>query len=180
MAKKKRWTEKDIRSIKKKETKSKRDYIKKKKPPLKNPTEKIGPNAVGVYAGRRPDIQDCQAKTPEGGLYLRSRWEANYARYLMWLMSRGDIQRWEYEPDTFWFEKIKRGVRSYLPDFKIWETLNDEPYYVEVKGRMDPKSATKLKRMALYHPAIRLSVVSRPEYIEIRNKLSTLIPNWET
>ena len=129
MAKKKRWTEKDIRSIKKKETKSKRDYIKKKKPPLKNPTEKIGPNAVGVYAGRRPDIQDCQAKTP---------------------------------------------------DFKIWETLNDEPYYVEVKGRMDPKSATKLKRMALYHPAIRLSVVSRPEYIEIRNKLSTLIPNWET
>ena len=45
-------------------------------------------------------------------IYFRSRWEANYARYLQWLKDRGEIVDWEYEPETFWFEKIKRGVRS--------------------------------------------------------------------
>src|SRR3990172_2886201 len=43
------------------------------------------------------------------GFYVRSSWEANYARYLKWLQSNGEIIEWHYEPDTFNFDSIKRG-----------------------------------------------------------------------
>lgn len=112
------------------------------------------------------------------GLYVRSRWEANIARYLNFLVSKCEIYKWEYEPDTYWFENIKRGTRSYTPDFKIWDKPDSEPYYWEVKGYMDQKSQTKLKRMAKYYPQIKIVVVASNEYKEIK-KWSTLIPEWE-
>jgi len=94
-------------------------------------------------------------------------------------MSKGLIYKWEFEPDTFWFESIKRGVRSYLPDFKIWDFEDSEPYYVEVKGWMDDKSKTKLKRMNKYYPHIRVDLVCQKTYQEIKKKMSRLIRNWE-
>lgn len=120
-------------------------------------------------AGYREDL---------GPIYFRSRWEANYARYLNWLMANGEIESWEYEPDTFWFEAIKRGVRSYKPDFKIRE--KGKTYYVEVKGYMDAKSATKIKRMRIYYPDIELRVIAQKEYRDISRSVSALIPEWET
>lgn len=90
--------------------------------------------------------------------YYRSLWEYRYALYLQWQKERGEILEWEHEPDTFWFEEIRRGVRSYLPDFKVW-TLTGEVEYAEVKGWMDPKSATKIKRMGKYYPNIKIRVV---------------------
>ena len=95
--------------------------------------------------------------------YFRSSWEVNYARYLEWLLSRKDIKSWEYEPDVFWFEEIRRGVRSYLPDFKITNN-NGTIEYHEVKGWMDPKSVTKIKRMAKYYPKTKLIVIGKEEY----------------
>ncbi len=86
---------------------------------------------------------------------------------------------WQYEPDTFYFEKIKRGTRSYTPDFKIFE-LGGRVVYHEVKGYMDAKSRTKLDRMARYYPQHVVLVIANKEMREIKNKLSTLIPNWET
>ncbi len=117
--------------------------------------------------------------TDLGETYFRSGWERNYARYLNFLMKQKIIYKWEFEPDTFWFNEIKRGVCSYLPDFKVWESRNSKPYYVEVKGFMDSKSKTKIKRMAKYYPDVELSVVGKKEYNEIKVKLSKLIPNWE-
>lgn len=175
---KRRWQLKDLKKVAKKNAKAKRAFTKNLRTGS-DASSPILPNAKGVMSGYRPDIVDCKPIKNPKGLFLRSQWEANYARYLMYLMSKGLIQRWEYEPDTFWFENIMRGTRSYLPDFKIWETLDTEPYYIEVKGYMDPKSATKLKRMAKYHPAIRIELVDRKAYMEIKNKLSSIIPNWE-
>lgn len=120
--------------------------------------------------GRRPDL---------GNQFFRSRWEANYARYLNWLIERGTVARWEYEADTFWFEKIRRGVRSYTPDFKVYEP-NGAVHYVEVKGWMDAKSKTKIKRMAKYHPAVDLRVVGEKAYREIERMVGGAIPGWET
>jgi hypothetical protein len=114
-----------------------------------------------------------------GGMFFRSKWEANYARYLNWMRGRGEIFKWEYEPDTFWFEAIKRGVRSYTPDFKIWDTESSTPRYIELKGYMDPKSLTKLKRMRIYHPAIRIDVFDEPCYKSLRKQMSSLIAGWE-
>lgn len=126
-------------------------------------------NGLGhpTYSGRRADL----------GIYVRSRWEANYARYLNWLKSRGEIRDWSYEPDTFEFP-VKRGTRFYTPDFKV--TLNSgEIEYHEVKGYMDQKSRTALNRMARYYPHIKVIVVDRDAYLEIRRKLGRVIPNWE-
>lgn len=120
--------------------------------------------------GKRPDL---------GDIYFRSGWEANFARYLNFLKNQGLLYKWEFESDTFWFNDIKRGVRSYLPDFKVWNKKNSEPFYIEIKGYMDSKSKTKIKRMAKYYPHIRLDVVGKKEYTEIKSRLSGIIKNWE-
>lgn len=95
--------------------------------------------------------------------FFRSKWEHNYALILEIWRQFGAVHAWEYEPDTFWFEKIKRGVRSYTPDFKVtWPNGSTE--YHEVKGWMDDKSKTKLKRMAKYHPKIKMVVIESRDY----------------
>lgn len=115
-----------------------------------------------------------------GGIrkYYRSKWEANYARYLQFLLEIREIKDWKHEPDTFWFEKIRRGVRSYLPDFRVTEN-NDLVAYHEVKGHMDSRSKTKIKRMAKYHPDVKLIVIQAKQYKEIKSKMSRLIKDWE-
>lgn len=120
--------------------------------------------------GRRKDIDD---------LYFRSSWEANYARYLNFLVKQKKILKWEYEPDTFIFHEVKRGIRSYKPDFKIWENEFSEPYFVEVKGWMDNRSKTKLKYMEKYYPEIKISIVGQAEYKAIRESIRKIIPGWE-
>jgi hypothetical protein len=111
-------------------------------------------------------------------IFFRSRWEANYGRYLEWLKQRGDIKEWEHEPVTFWFEKIKRGSRSYLPDFRVTEN-NGEQHFHEVKGWMDARSKTKLNRMRIYHPSVIMILIREKQYKEIAKKISSLIPGWE-
>lgn len=91
-------------------------------------------------------------------VYFRSTWEYYYAIFLEKLERDGKIVGWKHEPKTFWFEKVKRGVRSYLPDFCVTH-LNGDEEWCEVKGLMDNKSKTKLKRMNLYYPEIKLRVV---------------------
>lgn len=110
--------------------------------------------------------------------YYRSRWEANYARLLEFRKARGDIKAWEHEPETFWFEKVKRGVCSYLPDFRV--TLNDGSIeYHEVKGWMDAKSKTKLKRMKQYHPAVVVVLIDSRSYGKLNRLFCKTIEGWE-
>lgn len=111
-------------------------------------------------------------------LYFRSRWEAQYARYLQWQKEQGLINDWEHEPFTFWFLEIKRGVRSYLPDFKVW-AISGQTYWVEVKGWMDPKSATKLKRMRIYYPHEEVRIVEAAWFRRNNAMMRNLIKEWE-
>lgn len=110
--------------------------------------------------------------------FYRSRWEANYARYLEWLKSLGQIKDWQHEPETFWFEAIRRGTRSYLPDFRVWENDGSSALH-EVKGWMDSRSRTTLQRMAKYHPEQKLILIDKTQYSSITKKASSLIPGWE-
>lgn len=128
----------------------------------------------GMYSrsasGKRADLSDR---------YFRSSWEANYARFLNWLIERGEIVSWEYECQVFWFEAIKRGTRSYTPDFKVTFPDNHHEWH-EVKGWMDQKSRTKLTRMAKYYPAERVVVIGEDWFRSARRSgLPGLIPNWE-
>lgn len=110
--------------------------------------------------------------------YFRSAWEANYARYLQFLLEHRQIAKWEHEPETFWFEAIKRGCRSYLPDFRVTELCGKVVYH-EVKGWMDDRSKTKIRRMAKYHPHIKLLVIESKAYKSIARTASVLVEGWE-
>lgn len=110
--------------------------------------------------------------------YYRSRWEANYARYLQWLKELGEIKDWKHECETFWFETIKRGTRSYLPDFRVWEN-NGESHIHEVKGWMDSRSKTKLRRMKKYYPDEKIILIQEKQYKAIAAKVSGIISDWE-
>lgn len=113
------------------------------------------------------------------GVFFRSSWEANYARYLNFLIRHeGLIENWEYEPCTFWFEEIKRGCRSYKPDFRVTFKSGKIEYH-EVKGWMYPRAKTALKRMRIYHPEIEMILIDQNSYKEISKKLKRIIPNWE-
>lgn len=118
--------------------------------------------------GRREDI----------GLYVRSRWEANWARYLNLLKAQGQIADWAYEPETFEFP-VKRGNRFYTPDFRV--VLPDGVVeFHEVKGWMSPESKTKLKRMAKYHPDVKIVLIEKERYQGVARTVQALIPEWET
>jgi len=134
---------------------------------------RLNSNSISNYSraksGKRSDLNDK---------FFRSSWEANYARYLNLLIKQKQIKKWEYECDTFIFEEIKRGIRSYTPDFKIWEN-DDSYYYIEIKGWMDDKSKVKLNRMKKYYPNEKIIIIQKQEYNEIKNKLSAIIKGWE-
>lgn len=93
-------------------------------------------------------------------IYFRSSWEYYYAIFLEKLRQENKITDWRHEPKVFWFENIKRGVRSYLPDFCITH-LNGSEEWSEVKGFFDSKSQTKMKRMAKYYPEVNIRLVGK-------------------
>lgn len=133
------------------------------------------------------------------GIYVRSKMEANYLRYLNFIKVK-----WQYEPKTFYFKDIKRGTLTYTPDIY----LPDEDKWIEIKGWFRDKDKTKLKRFKKYFPdefSKLVFVVTSPwgetknaitlmkvlvdklnvpderieDFKEIKDKLAGLIPNWE-
>lgn len=131
---------------------------------------KAARNGLGssTHGGKREDL----------GIFVRSTWEANYARYLNWLRTQGQIASWQYESDTFEFPNIKRGTRFYTPDFKVFYQDGAHEYH-EVKGYMDDKSKTRLKRMAKYHPNEKIVLIEDKTYHGIQRQFGRLIENWE-
>lgn len=112
-------------------------------------------------------------------IYARSSWEANYARYLEWLKGLKHIKDWEHEAETFWFDGIRRGCVSYLPDFKVTRQ-NGSVEYHEVKGWMDARSRTKIARMRRYHPDVQLLVIDSKAYRKLARAVGLLVPGWTT
>lgn len=136
--------------------------------------------ANGTYANPRAKTTWKAEWREIGGKrkYYRSKWEANYAYYLEWLRAIGEILDWSHEPKTFWFEGVKRGCVSYLPDFWVKDKDGSESYH-EVKGWMDDRSKTKIKRMAKYHPSVKLIVIDAKEYGALKRKVAGIVPGWE-
>ena len=131
-----------------------------------------GPKNTGINRGKGGKRVDLDNK------YFRSSWEANYARYLNFLINHKAIQKWEYEPDTFEFGNIKRGVRFYTPDFKVYNNDGTVTYH-EVKGWMDNKSKTRMKRMNKYYPNIKVIILDKKWFRDNAKKIAPLVENWE-
>lgn len=110
--------------------------------------------------------------------YFRSKWEANYAKHLDFIASKGLIKEWKHEPDTFWFDEIKRGVRSYLPDFRITEN-DGKVWYAEVKGYYDSKTLTKIKRFRKYYPQFELHLIDKKWFGKNNGLMRNFIKDWE-
>ena len=87
---------------------------------------------AGIYSRYKQEWKDVG----ERRIFARSKWEHYYAIYLDSLRKQGQILDWEHETKEFWFDKIKRGVRSYKPDFLVLHK-NGEEEWIEVKGYMD-------------------------------------------
>ena len=109
--------------------------------------------------------------------YFRSKWEANYARHLEFCKKHELIIDWLHEPHTFWFEGIKRGVCSYLPDFKV--IMEGGHHWVEVKGYMDARSKTKIKRLKKYYPDEKIIVIDSMWFKKNNAKMAALCSGWE-
>ncbi|GAI62534.1 unnamed protein product [marine sediment metagenome] len=107
-------------------------------------------------------------------MFFRSKWEANYALYLDFLVKQKQIKKWAYEEDTFIFDKIKFGTRSYKPDFKVYNEDKNFEYH-EVKGHMTARSKTQIKRMAKYYPDIKLIIIDEDIYEDIKKKLGKML-----
>ena len=120
-------------------------------------------------AGRREDL---------GGVYFRSSWEANWARYLDWMKEKKQIITWYFEPFAFEFEGIKRGSRFYVPDFRV-VNADESIEYHEIKGYMDKRSATKLKRMAKYHPNVKVVLVDKSAYESMLKRIGPFLSGLE-
>jgi hypothetical protein len=156
---------------------------------VQNLAEKYGrTKAVAMLGGAdrlHGQMQHHGASRPRAGfradlgMYVRSGFEANYARYLRFLEANGSILSWEYEPKTFVFEGIKRGIHSYKPDFRVFPTKGVYEWH-EVKGWMDPKSKTRLARMRKYYPKERVILIDEAWFKDIaRQGIPRLIPHWE-
>lgn len=111
-----------------------------------------------ILAHNRINAQPGKYKVGDREIYFRSKLEWRCAKYLQFLKEQNQIAEWEYEPKTFYFTGIKRGATSYKPDFLV--TRPDKTHYwIECKGYLDPKSATKIKRFKKYFPEEHLELV---------------------
>ncbi len=103
------------------------------------------------------------------GHHCRSKWEANYSRFLLW-----QGKKYEYEPKTF-IIILSNGIKAtYTPDFLV----NGKEWH-EVKGW---KGRTKIKKWELFQQQYKKEkfiFIDKKEYKKIERMYKYIIPNWE-
>ena len=88
-------------------------------------------NKKRTNIGKRKDL----------GIFMRSSWESNLARYL-----KSINVSFQYEAEVFTFPGVKHGTVSYCPDFKTVDS------WIECKGFLDGKSKTQIRRFKKHYP----------------------------
>lgn len=114
-------------------------------------------------AGRKIFSRGKGGTRDDIGFYVRSRWEANFARICIY-----EKREFKYEPESFQL----KNFRFYIPDFFV-----DGVYY-ELKGYMNKNSALKIEEFKNLYPEIVLKIIGPEEYSDLRKKYKNLI-NWE-
>jgi hypothetical protein len=64
----------------------------------------------------------------------------------------------------------------------VWPGLIDQGRSYEVleaKGWLDPKSKTKLRRMAQHHPGAPVELITAQRLGELVGRAKAVIPGWE-
>ncbi len=97
------------------------------------------------------------------GFYVRSSWEANFARIL-----RYEGENFEYESVSFTLSDGK----TYTPDFKVGDV------FYEIKGYMTETAKRKIFMFTEEYPGYILKVIDHEEYCKLKERFENLI-NWE-
>ena len=87
------------------------------------------------------------------------------------------VTDWRFEPKTFYFDGIRRGTTNYTPDFLLIDPDGYERF-IEIKGWLDRKSKTKLRRMEIYHPDVHLEVIEGKAYASLAKQFCWLDGWW--
>ena len=140
------------------------------------------------YTNRRQAVEEA------GGVVVRSGWEANICRLLVWLETRGEVVRWRYEPRRFYFTAdvgvittkgtpYQKGPYSYMPDFAVlWKgKAEEEEELWEIKGgRTHKGDRTRMARFRKHYPeaAARLRWIGPKEYRQLEKMWSRAVPGW--
>ncbi len=98
----------------------------------------------------------------------RSKWEANYARYLLWIN-----KKYSYESKTFPIILPKGEKGTYTPDFLV------ENEWQELKGWEDRSEIKKWELFNKQYPNERFVLIDRKKYKQIERIYKYIIPNWE-
>ena len=101
------------------------------------------------------------------GHYVRSTWEANFARILQYL----NID-YKYEKKRFLIIYPNGENHYYIPDF----TTNN--YIVEVKGYWFKDAQEKFKLFKEQYPEIRVHIIEKVKYNQYKKKFESKV-NWE-
>jgi len=101
------------------------------------------------------------------GIYLRSNWEANYARILNYVG-----KEWEYEPE-FFIVKINGKEHTYRPDFY----LPEDGSWIEVKGYW--ANEISKQKFEAFSKNNRIGLIGEDEFVELAKQYQDKIENWE-
>ena len=102
------------------------------------------------------------------GHYCRSKWEANYARYLLWTG-----KKYNYEPKSFIIILANGEKATYTPDFLV------ENEWHELKGWESRNEVKKWEFFKQQYPKEKFVFVNRNKYKEIERFHKYIVPNWE-
>lgn len=94
-----------------------------------------------------------------------STWEANIARVFNLVGIK-----WEYAPKIF-----NLGKHTYRPDFY----LPDFDTYIEVKNFLGPYSLERDRLFRKKYPDIKLELILKDKYLEIKSNYKDLVDGWE-
>jgi hypothetical protein len=143
--------------------------------------EKISQTLKRLYAaGYKPPESKSGFRT-DLGMYFRSTWEANYARYL-----KHYGLPIEYETHRFPVFKDGKIEFVYISDFAIGKD------FIEIKGHADSENdwscnckrcirdKHKMNRLAEFYPNVNIKLMGKKEYYELATKYNKTIPFWET
>ena len=144
---------------------------------------RLARHGVGNVALKRPGFYTNKrggARADIGDQVFKSAWEANYARYLNFLIGKGVILDWVYEPETIVFPGRTSGVCSYTPDFRV-TTREGWRHYHEVKGVWTDRFDKQLELLEEFRLDVcPLHIIDKEQYRTIERCCRGLIPNWES
>jgi len=103
------------------------------------------------------------------GHNCRSKWEANYARYLLF---KG--KRYSYEPKRFIIILPNGTKMTYTPDFLV-----DGKEWYELKGWEDRSEIKKWKLFRQQYPDEKFVLIDHNTYKNLERIYKYIIPNWE-